>query len=127
MSSYADAELLLVTYLTAAFPSARVVTETPAAMPTQLIQVERIGGIDPQISLDQATIDVECFAATRAGATDLANKVRASLRFAAAGFTANGATISRVDTLIGPGWRPYANVNVRRVGATYQITLHNHQ
>jgi hypothetical protein len=127
MSSYADVEAVLVAYLTAAFPAARVGTETPSAMPTQMIQVERIGGPDAVPSIDPATVDVECFAATRAGATDLANKVRASLRFAASGYTMLGATIARVDTIVGPGWRPYADTNARRVGATYQITLHNHQ
>jgi hypothetical protein len=127
MSSYVDAELLIVGYLTTAFPAAHVCTETPSSMTGQVIQVERIGGSDTVPSLDPATVDVECFAATRIAANDLANQVRRSLRFASAGYTALGATIARVDTIVGPGWRPYANTNVRRVGATYKITLHNHQ
>jgi hypothetical protein len=126
MSSYADAELLIVGYLTAAFPSDRACVELPASWTGRIIQVERIAGIDPLPSLDQPTVDIECLAPTRLAATEFANQVRRSLRFAAPGYTALGATIARVDTIVGPGWRPYANTNVRRIGATYQITLHNH-
>lgn len=126
MPSYGDVELLLVGYFTAAFPSDRACVERPASWTGRLIQIERIAGVDPTPSLDKPTVDIECFAPTRQAATDFANQVRASLRFAAPGYTANGATIARVDTIVGPGWRPHDNVNVRRVGATYQITLHNH-
>jgi hypothetical protein len=76
--------------------------------------------------LDEPTVDVECYAATREAANALALQVRAAMRTALIGYTANGATVARVRGNVGPGWRPYTNVNVRRVGFTDQITLHNH-
>lgn len=96
-------------------------------MPDQVIQFERVAGIDPVPSLDEPTVDVECYAATRQAATDLAKQVRVAMRTNLIGYTANGATVAKVKGNVGPGWRPYTNTNVRRVGFTDQITLHNHQ
>lgn len=122
----ADVEELLVAALAAQFPVARVCTELPATLPAQVIQVVRVAGLDT-FSTDGATVDVECYTTDRLSATALAMQVRSWLRLSAAGYTALGATIAAVATVSGPGWRPYDNTNVRRVGATYLVTVHNHQ
>ena len=124
----ADVEQLLVTAAAAQFPDARVCTELPAAITGPTIQFERIGGPDRVPSLDPAVVDVECFDLTRAAANALANSVRDWIRYQLRGYTdqAQGATVSEVATVQGPGWRPYENTNVRRVGASYAVTVHNH-
>lgn len=125
---YVDAELLIVAFLKATFPDARVCTELPADLATQLpvIRVERIGGGDTGRSIDTPSLDVDCFAATRTAANTLGGQVRTAFTKTAIGYTALGATIAAaaVSTV---GWRPYTNLNVRCVGMTVAPALHNHQ
>lgn len=123
----ADVEMLLVTAAAAEFPSARSCTELPARITGPTIQFERIGGRDTY-STDPAVVDVECFDLTREGANTLAAQARDWLRLRLPGYTdaAQAATVSGVETVQGIGWRPYADTNVRRVGATYAVTVHNH-
>lgn len=127
-STYADVELLLYGYLQAAFPSPiRVVTELPATVGdgVSYIRVERIGGGDTGRSLDTPSIDVDCFAPDRVSANALAGQVRTALRHAN-GYTALNATVADV-AVHSFGWRPYTNTNVRSVGMSVDLTLHNHQ
>ena len=123
----ADVELLLVTAAAAQFPSARVCTELPAVISGPVIQIERIGGPDLVPSIDDAVVDVECFDTTRAAANALAVQVRDWLRLTLPGYrdTTQHAAVVSVSTTQGLGWRPYENTNVRRVGATYTVTVHN--
>lgn len=127
----ADVEAVLVAFLTAQFPGVKVCAELPATLPAKVIQVERIGGPDTTLSIDQATVDVECYAnggtQGRVDANALAYQVRDALRVTIRGYTALGATVQNVATISGPAWRPDANTTIRRVGATYQVTVHNHQ
>lgn len=134
LRSYADVEELLVGYLQGLYPTARVCTETPAQLPSGItIQVVRIAGVDRD-AVDDATVSVDVYAGgdnsqagNRITATQVANQIRAYLRLNAIGYTNGSATIAAVATISGPGWRPYDNTNVRRVGATYSVTVHNHQ
>lgn len=127
MGNFVDAETFVVTALQLQFPSARVVTVLPADLEQVLpvFQVERIGGADLIPSLDNPTLDVECFAATRIEAKTYADQVRSFLRSGFVGTASMGAVVLNVLTSVGPNWRPYGNTNVFRVGATYQIVLHN--
>jgi len=125
-SIYVDGELLVVGYLEGVFPPARVATELPANLADVLptIWVQRFGGGTSGRSLDAPTFDVDCFAADRLTANSFASQVRTALA-AMAGYTAFQATVSDVS-VSSFGWRPYANIGVRRTGMTCSITLHNH-
>ncbi len=107
----------------------RIVTELPANFEKflPLIQVERIAGPDTVPSLDNPTLDVEAFAADRPAAKHLADRIRIALRYGMCGFQYGGAVVSAVTTIQGPGWRPYSNTTMRRVGATYGLSLHSQQ
>lgn len=123
---YTDAEQLIHDYLQPLFPSARVVAEIPATLGdgTQVIRVERIGGGDAGRSLDTPNIDVDCFDTTRPSANLLAGQVRSALCLLGGYSTPTGTVADvRVSNF---GWRPYTNVNVRCVGMTTSITIHNH-
>jgi hypothetical protein len=127
-SLYVDAEQIIHDYLQVAFPPpVRVCTELPSTLGdgTLVIRIERIGGGDSSLSIDAPAIDVDCFAPTREAANLLAAQVRTALR-QAAGYTQAAATVANV-TIQSFGWRPYTNTNVRSVGMTANVTLHNHQ
>ncbi|MFC9285369.1 hypothetical protein [Streptomyces sp. NPDC057052] len=94
-----------------------------AELPT--VQVQRVpAGGDDGIRLDRAFVDVDVYAATRAGAIALAATIRGLLLDALRGSTAGGAVFSRVGTISPPALRPYENTALRRVGATYEIYSH---
>lgn len=127
-SVYADAELLLHDYLQGLFPApVRVVTELPATVGDGVtyIRVERIGGGDAGRSIDVPSLDVDVFAPDRPTANALAGQVRTALRHAN-GYTAYQATVADI-AVHSFGWRPYTNTNVRSVGMSVDLTLHNHQ
>lgn len=129
MNVYADAERLLIRYLTGAFPTARVGVEMDDQLASALpaIWVQRIGGGEQVLSLDTASVDVDCFAATRLAANDFAAQVRTALTRGAVGYFDPDHTVSIARlTVQNFGGRPYANTNVRSVGMTADITLHNH-
>lgn len=132
-TTFVDAEEMVRAYLLPLMVdggyATRIVTELPANFEKFLpmIQVERISGPDTVPSIDQPVIDVEAFAADRPSAKALADRVRVALRYGMCGFQYAGAVVASVDTVQGPGWRPYDNTVLRRVGATYRITLHNQQ
>jgi hypothetical protein len=124
--SYVDVEAFLVAYLTAQFPTYRICTELPAAITKTTVQVVRIAGTESTV-IDTPTVSVDVYAVDRLTANDAAAKVRAALnvgRFA--GYTQGPATVALISTISAPGWRPYDDTNVRRVGATYAISIHNH-
>jgi hypothetical protein len=122
---YPDVEKLLATWLPARL-SVRVVTDTPSnlAQVLPVIQVQRFGGAETAPGIDIANIDVDVYAATRSAANTLAERARYALTLSLPGRQVGGATISRVATISGPSWRPYDNTALRRVGATYQLTVH---
>jgi hypothetical protein len=123
---YASVEKLLVAWLESQLPTVtRVVTELPAQLATKLpvVQVVRFGGPDDQPTIDLPTVDVDCYAASRGTAEDLAEDVRDLLRFTLPGKTVGGTTVSRVQTIAGPHWRPWDDTTMRRYGASYQLTV----
>lgn len=124
--AYADVEELLIGWLATEL-SVRCVTDLPANVQSILpvVQVTRFGGTDRFPTLDQPHVDIDCYAADRAGAHDIAEQVRSALRFSLRGQTVDGAVVSRVETLTGPSWRPYEDEHLRRFGASYRITIHS--
>lgn len=121
---YLDVERLLVPWL-AAHLDVRVVTDIPADLARVLpvVQLARIGGTDSTPTLDVALMDVDCYTAGRAASFELAERVREALRFALPGQQLAAAYIPKVATALAPAWRPYDNTNVRRVGASYEVTV----
>lgn len=89
------------------------------------VQVTRVpGGGDDGFRLDRALVDVDVYAESRAAATALAAVVRGLLLGSLPGSKTGGAVVGRVATIAAPGWRPYENTVLRRVGATYEIYSH---
>jgi len=126
----AEAELVLVAWLRAAFPNARVATETPANLADVLpcIAVSRFGGADEEIpTFDNPMLDFDCYAATRGEARTLAYAVRSSLRNDLPGQMVAGAFASRVRTVAGPVWTPYDNPALRRFTYSARIRLHSQE
>jgi hypothetical protein len=129
---YPSVELLLVQWGTARFSPHRVATETPPDLQDvlPLIRFTRFGGTDDVLTLDQAHVDVDVYAATWAEADDLARLVRVALRTELVGqsvTTGSGtAVIARVGTIAAPARRPTADPNLHRSGASYQIVTHSH-
>lgn len=124
--TYPDIERLLVAYLPPLLGGVRVVTDTPANLERVLpiVQVQRFGGGDVAPGIDRPVVDIDCYAATRGAASDLAERVRYAVLYRLPGTTVGAVGIPRVDTLTGPSWRPYDNTALRRFGASYAITTH---
>lgn len=120
----AHVEPIVDTWLAARFPTARVVTETPATLTDlPLICVVGLPG-GQHVVLGRPMVDVECFAATRDAARTFMGRVHNALLFEMRGLILDGV-VSTVRTTGTPSWRPYSNTNVRRFGATYQVFLHD--
>jgi hypothetical protein len=119
---YVDVERLLVTWLNGHL-GVRCVTDLPATLPLPIIQVGRIGGTDTDRGVDIAMVDIECYAADRPSAQDLAERVRNALRYLVPGTNVSGTYVARVDTVSGPARRPYDNTNVTRYVATYSLHI----
>jgi len=128
VAGYASVNKALIAYLKGA-TGARCVTDLPANLADVLpvIQVERFGGGDSVLTLDDANVDIDVYAADLASAEDLAEQVRLFLRAGLPGtVVADGAAVvSRVRTITGPSRLPYDNTGLVRVGAAYQVTLHS--
>lgn len=122
---FVAAEPLIRSWLAGRFPApVRVVTELPADLETvPVLQVTRIGGADSLPVLDVANVDVDTFGPSREAARDLAEEVRAALRFELPGSVIEGALVAEVTTISAPRWVPYGNPNVRRFVASYRITI----
>jgi hypothetical protein len=128
-----DAELLVRGFLVAQFPDpVRVVTELPAdlgAVPT--IQVARIGGQSPSLTMDAANVDVDYFDGPHDGLSARENakagalQVRTALLMHMQGYAANGGAVQSVAEISAPRWVPYDNTTLRRFTATYRITTHS--
>ena len=128
MAGYASVDKALVAALHAE-TGARCVTDLPADLADVLpvIRVERFGGGDSVLTLDDANVDVDVYAADRASADVLAEQVRLFMRTGLPGtVVADGAAVvARVRTITGPNRLPYDNTGLTRVGAAYQVTLHS--
>jgi len=124
----AEAEPVLIAALEDGGPSARYCTELPATVVGDTVRVTRISGTDDgQFSVyEDAIVDFDCFATTRAGGRTLAYAVRDFLRNDLPG-TAVGtdAFVIRVRSVNGPAWLPYDNTNLRRFIYTAQVRIHS--
>jgi hypothetical protein len=122
-----DVEIELVAWLSAQRGSGvRVLTELPADLGDVLpaVQVQRVGGDDDTFRLDRALVDVDVYAASRGDASTLARQVRDDLVMRLRGSSTVGAVFGLVATVSAPQWRPYENINLRRLGATYEVYFH---
>jgi hypothetical protein len=127
-TNYVEAELALEAAAKAKFTSARVSTETPSNLADVLpcIVIQRFGGAEDEVyTFDNANIDFEVYAATRAAARTLAHQVRTWVRKDLPGSIISGAAVSRTRTISGPAWVPYANTTVRKFIYSATIRLHS--
>lgn len=121
-----DIEALLVERLPELLPAADgVATSTPGNLDGLAFVRVTIapGGTDDGFN-DTARVDVEAFAPTREGASELAEDTRrAMLALAASDTSADGSKlIDRVITVVRPYWVNYRNPAIHRFVATYQLT-----
>jgi len=119
---FPDLENRLVDYLAAALaergdPAAVSVT-VPNPRPSRFVLVPRIGGVRRNFVVDSATIAVECWDDTDAGAADLAALVR-GLVGALPGQVLDGVPVYRVDEFAGPANLP----DPRSAQARYTFTV----
>jgi hypothetical protein len=88
--------------------------------PRRVIRVRCIGGSDSRF-FDNPRVDVEVFAATRATAMPLAETIRQRL-ISKPRRTAFGV-IDRAETEVRPQEIPYEDPDIRRILATYRLSL----
>lgn len=117
-----------MTALDASGPSARYCTELPAALSGETVRITKISGTDEgQFSVyEDAVMDFECFASTRAAARTLAYAIRDHVRNTLPGTKVGAdAFIISAASVNGPVWVPYDNTDVRRFVYTASIRIHS--
>lgn len=122
-----DVEVLLIGWLQEQLGPAAVVRDeldNDLANELPTVQVQRAAGDDDGVRLDRALVDVDVYAATRGDAYAVSATIRGLLLGQLRGSTAGGAVIGAVRTVSAPSKRPYENIALRRVGATYSIYSH---
>lgn len=127
MTALVDIELELITRGTARFPDAVVRDEIDNRLLGELptIQIEQIpGGGDDGLRLARLIVDINVYAPTRADAIALAREVHDWVTGELRGSSGDSIAIGRTGCLSLPAIRPYENVALRRVGATYEIYCH---
>lgn len=125
-------EQILVAWLPTVTGGVHATTDLPhdfqnADGPTHMlpvIQIDRQSGADLDFKLDRPVLDIDVYAGTRAQSQDLAEMVRAALRFSLPGATVGGAVFTRCRTIVGPRLLPHANPAVRRYSANYELLFH---
>ncbi len=126
--AFPDIEILLVAYLHTK-TAKRVVTDLPANLDDILpvIRVTRVSGADRDYKLDRPIVDVDVFAADRAGASALSGQVRDLLRnhLPYADAVQPTGVVTSVETIAGPRWVLDPNINLRRFNASYEICVHS--
>ncbi|MFE9432314.1 hypothetical protein ACFYNA_15150 [Streptomyces sp. NPDC006640] len=127
MTALVDIELELITRGTARFPEAVVRDELDNRLLGELptIQIEQIpGGGDDGLRLARLIVDINVYAATRPDAIALAREVHDWVTGELRGSSGDSIVIGRTGCLSLPAIRPYENVSLRRVGATYELFCH---
>lgn len=90
-----------------------------------LVVVERIGGPDRILGVDEPTLDIDVFQPNQDAAIDLGEDVRQLVRLHLPGqILPGGVAVKSVGTNSGPAPAPWDNTQIRRISATYQIKLH---
>ena len=144
MAAYPDVEQLLCDWLIArhgAGPDGlfrRIVTEVPPDMlafgATPCAVLERFGGADSVVGLDNPRVNVDVFCAgtdplvARAAALARGEDIRRAIRLHLVGTALGpfGPVVSRVRVESAPTIRPYDSRNqIRRSQAVYEIRLHS--
>ena len=128
MTVLVDIELELITRGTARFPSAVVRDELDNSLLGELptIQITQIpAGDDDGVRLARMLVDIDVYAATRAGAIALGRDVHAWMTGELPGTYSSSVVFGRIGALTLPGVRPYDNTALRRVGATYAVFCHS--
>lgn len=107
-----NAEALLVAWLKAApsvtaLVAGRVSTELPASPTYPLVTLREVTGSElvRYLNLDEARIQVDCWADTRSAAAALARVVRGAVEAAQGVATASGF-VTEARTIIRPRWLP---------------------
>lgn len=121
---FPNIEVLLVAYL-ADRTGARALTDLPPDLDA-LLPVIRItcgDGDDDGFRLDASLVDIDVFAATRTGASALAEQVREDL-IEMRGEPQPTGVVTGVRTLVKPRWLADPNPNLRRFNASYQVFAH---
>jgi hypothetical protein len=120
-----DVEAMLTGWLRTQLAGPRVVTDIPGNLEDVLpvVQVTRVGGGRVDRFLPRPRIDVDCYAATREAAADLANQVEHLFATALRGAAVAGGVFGQVDVEAGASWRPDPNPRTRRFGVTASLTI----
>ena len=121
---FPDVEVVLAGLLAERFldDAAHAGSTTPANLDDRLpfVQVVRYGGGDDGVT-DEAAVDVDWFATTRAEARRLAQRGH---QFLTAGHhgAADTPLIDRITTVVGPIERPRLSGTIRRFGGSYTVS-----
>lgn len=133
LPEYGDAEALVVVEGAAAL-DLRLVTDLPAELLAAdvlpLVQVGAFGGVDLDPARELVRLDADVYVGPdadgepdRAGARDIAERVRAWFLRGLPGTTRDGMTVQRVRTISRPTARPYDESPVRRCHAAYELVI----
>lgn len=118
---FADAVAVVRTKLLAAGLTP-VAFQIPNPRPASFIQLTRVGGTSRDHVVDDATVSVDCWAATQVAAMALAQQARAHIH-AMASTVVGGVTVYRTAELAGPADVPDPESGAARVRQTFQIGL----
>lgn len=125
-----DIEAVLIPWLAAQFLAVyglevRTCAETPANLSdiVPVVAVARSAGADLLGILDRPVVDLDSFAAGRISASLLARQAHVLMTKYLGGVTGD-AVVGLVNTVKGPGWLGYQDLNVHRCNATYEIYTH---
>lgn len=126
--AYADVDTLLVAWLrlhlgTDVTVMPELPTDVTPLLP--LLVVERYGGTDETITLDEAHVDIDAFAVGRTASKALAEQARTLIRTVLPGHWTGEATVSKTWTIAGPTRRDWDNTSTRRWGASYGLIVHS--
>jgi hypothetical protein len=91
-----------------------------------LVTVVRFGGVDGPVTIDRPRVQIDVFASSADSAEDLAEDLRTAMRTRLPKRMFGGAVVGRVETMSGPQLLPWSTSGVFRVGARYQLTVHQY-
>lgn len=115
-----DVEVAAITHLRSGLSdlTVKVSTAVPSTMPASMVRVSLTGGSRQNVASDAAQLTVECWAADGPAASTLARRAYA-LMLSAAGVSAGGVFVRRVDSVGGVQNFPDPDTNKPR----YQFTV----
>lgn len=125
---FPDAELAMLNLLAPAFPAYRFVTSMPATVASTIVRIHRISGADRGHMVDHPIVDVDVYSPDHGDASTAARNIQSNILSMTGIQTLNNkAVISRAITISGPRQLPEANPDITRMGATYELSIHNQQ